>query len=117
MHYQDNFYSLCGYSALGLLCLYLTCKWLNQQLIYYKSEEVFNEVKETLKTLRDSTLTHGMLEDDVKEVLRSHAGSDGAKTMWPVLERMRAADPRVCKFPQLSEGRPAVYWQWKGSNK
>lgn len=113
MYYQDNFYAICVDSAVGVVLLYLAWRWLSRQRLYSQSGAAFSVIKERLKELNDGTLTHGMSEDDIKEVLRSHTGA--LQTMWPVLERMRAAEPRMCKFQQLSGGRPVIYWQWKGS--
>lgn len=109
---QDHPYRLGCYSLLTLLSLgwiySLRRRWQRKA----QAAVLFDNIKAQLQRLKDDSVSHGMSEDDIREVIRVHAGSE--ETLWREVELLRRREQRVCKFQQVVGGRPAVMWQWKG---
>jgi len=114
IYIQDHPYRVGCYSCLCLLALCwaytLRTRWQRKA----QAAALFDTITTQLRRLKDDTVTHGMSEDDIREVIRVHAGAGALETLWQEIERLRRREQRVCKFQQVMGGRPAVLWQWKG---
>lgn len=115
VYVQDHPYHVGCYSCLSLLALgwlyTLRKRWQRS----YQAAALFDTIKTQLRRLKDDdSVTHGMSEDDIREVIRVHAGSGALEALWQEIEKLRRGEQRVCKFQQVVGGRPAVLWQWKG---
>ena len=111
---QNHPYFL-SFSLLFLLFfLYFLYTFRENRQISAQASALFTNIKSQLQHLQDDSATHGMSEDDLKEVIRVNSGEKTLEKLWKMIENLRKKEPKVCKFQQVVGGRPLVMWQWKG---
>ena len=111
--WEENFY----YIVAGFLLLSYTIFKLivlkNNRILNAKANHMYELIRNQLKANVDESPEHGVPEEDLKEAIISHLGSQTASILWPIVENLRKKDKQVSKFEIHLAGRPQILWQWK----